>query len=149
MKFDSFYSDEMYELTERNILSVFKAVVDKDKTRMYGINLINEKYKGPGMEEVPCMYINTHKSVAFSGKIRYMFGQLKVVHDKRKVFSPSEGFLNYKGEKWTNIKTVLYVLCFISISCLAMHSFEFHDGKLYAEIDRSTVPTFWPPKSDS
>ena len=53
MKFDSFYSDEMYELTERNILSVFKAVVDKDKTRMYGINLINEKYKGPGMEEVP------------------------------------------------------------------------------------------------
>ncbi len=78
-----------------------------------------------------------------------MMGQLKIVHERKKLFSLTDGAFNYKDCKWTENNAVLYALYYLGISSINFSSFANHNGKILSKIDYEFLkPTYFPPKKE-
>lgn len=81
--------------------------------------------------------------------IMYLVGQLKVVHDRREIFTPSQGIFDYTGNKWTDDNNALFALYYLATASLTIPYFV--DGEKYAEArnmtnlyNRTLIPTYPP-----
>lgn len=94
------------------------------------------------------MHLNGKEIFSHRNEIAYLLGQLKIVHDKKKSFFLSDGFLNYHGQKWTSNNLTLYALYFMGIASTNMYLFKNINGKLVSEFYVPLKPTFFPPKKE-
>ena len=81
--------------------------------------------------------------------INYLFGQLKVVHERKDPFTPAQGIVDYTGKRWTDNDNALYALYYLSTSALTLPYFvdgeknsEARNMKLY--YNNGLIPTYPP-----
>lgn len=90
--------------------------------------------------------IKVHDSI---DRIKYLLGQLKIVHDRTDPFTPAQGIFDYTGNKWTDDNNALFALYYLATSSSVLPYFV--DGKKYAEARNMTlrynhglIPTYPP-----
>ncbi len=94
------------ELNESNVISYLKSVIvnpkdDKDKP-VIGFTFLPSN---PKVEEIP---ISLSK---ISGTtVLYLFGQLKAVHEHKKILTLADMAINYKDERWTDNPQAVFAL---------------------------------------
>lgn len=130
------------ELSERNVLSMFKECLDTSKQPINCIDLFL-----PGAKQKPAViYLEQRKIIPRYDEILYMLGQLQEVHQKNKFILFGKGTFNYKNDKWSNSNASLYALYYLGMAAHCMTGFNLRDGKISAKMLNAVEPTFYPPE---
>lgn len=137
------------KLNKENVISVFlacKATPDTPKEDIFNNSFYSptqSKRKAPPMSfDYNKLYDNIHL-------INYLFGQLKVVHERKDPFTPAQGIIDYTGKRWTDNDNALFALYYIATASLTIPYFV--DGEKNAEArrvkiyyDNGLIPTYPP-----
>ena len=135
------------ELNKQNVMKVLFdcKVTENSKKTTPPISF----YSNKSARTAPKMSFDEEKLINNIGIIQYLLGQLQGVHKRKDPLTPGEGFINYKGEKWTDDSRVLYALYYLG--CASSSFPHFIDGKKYAETDNISAyynimlkPTYSP-----
>lgn len=97
--------------------------------------------------KAPLMHFDEEKLCKNIPLIKYLVGQLQIVHDKKGSFTPSQGIFDYTGNKWADDNNALFALYYIGAASLVLPHFV--DGEKYAEAqnmavyyDAGLIPTY-------
>ncbi len=135
-------SSKKIELTERNVLLIFKECLDASKQPINGVDLFV-----PGAKQKPAvLYIDYKKVIPHYNEIYYMLGQLQEIHQGNRWLTFGKGAFNYKNNRWSNNNTSLYALYYLGMTSHCMTGFNMRDGKLATHILNYVKPVFYPPK---
>lgn len=129
------------ELTEKNVLAIFKDCLDPDKRPQHGVNMFSRRSK----QKPAIVYISAPQMLDHYDQIKYLLGQLKVVHKQKRVFLMPDGAFDYKDRKWASNNASLFALYYLGISSFFMFTF---DDQSRSKMLEDVQPSFYPPKEE-
>lgn len=135
-------SSKKIELTERNVLLIFKECLDASKQPLNGVNLFYTSAK----QKPAVLYIDHKKVFPYYDKIYYMLGQLQEIHQGNRFLTFGKGVFNYNNDRWSNNNASLYALYYLAMTSHCLTGFDMHDGTLTANVFNCIQPTFYPPR---
>ncbi len=137
------------KLNKQNVASICLACQVTKQTPKDEIISDHFYSKKRSTRKAPLMTFDNEKLCDHINLIKYLYGQLKVVHDRKDSFTPAQGIIDYTGNKWTNDNNALFALYYMGTASLTIPYFV--DGEKYAETqdmtffyDHGLVPTYPP-----
>ena len=119
---------EKLELTAENVLCVLAECRPTLQTEIIANASI---YSRTSSRRSPIVQLDLKKTFTFRHLVRYWLGQLLAIHENKEKMAPGEGFINYKGARWTEDTRALLALYDLAITCESFPLFV--DGEVSAE----------------
>lgn len=107
------------ELKQESVLEIYKACViakedvgknpdDEIKTKVFTVKTCGK--------DSPEVTFSKKQISQYTDHIKYLLGQLKVVHDRVQSFTLPMGFVNYQNQPWTKDNTTLMALYYLGVA---------------------------------
>lgn len=137
------------KLNKQNVISVFlscKATPNTPKENITEDQFYSHSFSTRKAPLMQFDYIKVGDNIPL---INYLFGQLKIVHERKDPFTPAQGIIDYTGKRWTDNDNALYALYYLATTALTFPYFV--DGEKGSEAqdmtfyyDHGLIPTYPP-----
>ena len=145
MERKKFKKEDVIELTEANVVSIYNECLATKETPVQ--NIIHAKFsKSPHVPEVHFDYTKIHSN---REKLKYLLGQLSYTHkfDPKNPydldFKPSTGCVNYKNQPWTKNQKILGLFYYLEQGARTISIFN-KLNETYLDEDSEIIPTLSP-----
>lgn len=116
------------ELNEGNVQAIFKRCLADEKSSDILRLILFSKRMGYQEDSLPINF-DRKKVASQQANIKFLFGQLQIIHENKKIAMPSEFSKKYTGEEWTKNNGVLLELLHLGASCPLMMAFLAKDNR--------------------
>ena len=130
-----------YELSEENVLLLYNRCKANEQTeKIIKVRVYNQELCG---QDSPEVNFNGEKLVINADITFHMLGQLEAVHNKQPFMPSKQGFINYKGVKWTSKSSMLFALYALGIATSFLSPFvKYSNMNFSATIISGLEPTY-------
>lgn len=103
------------DLNESNVLDIFNRCLAKDDTPRENVSssILFSRTLGYKPEEEIVFYFDKGKLLADKKYIKYLFGQLISVHQRKENMCLEDAWYNYSGKQWTTDRACLLYLLYL------------------------------------
>lgn len=142
------YPAYLMELNESNVQSIFNRCLAKDGTPKENVSgsILFSRTLGYKPEEEIVFYFDKEKLLANKKSIKYLYGQLRSVHQKKDELCLDDAWYDYSGKRWSTDKACLLYLLYLGCTHETLLISPFNAEISAAVLDIDTVKPTLSPK---